>query len=154
MNDITPQFNEHNKQEYPPMHTAEHLLNATMVRMFGCSRSNNAHIERKKSKCDYELSHEPTEQQIRDVEAAVNAAIKQHMPVVEEITTQHEARNIVDLGRLPDGASNALRLIRIGDYDVCACVGAHVSNTSEIGTFIISSHSYADGVLRLRFKLK
>ena len=25
------QLNDHNKQEYPPMHTAEHLLNATMA---------------------------------------------------------------------------------------------------------------------------
>ena len=38
------QLNEHNKQEYPPMHTAEHILNQTMVRMFGCPRSKNAHI--------------------------------------------------------------------------------------------------------------
>ena len=37
------QLNEHNKQEYPPMHTAEHILNQTMVRMFGCPRSKNAH---------------------------------------------------------------------------------------------------------------
>ena len=42
------QLNDHNKQEYPPMHTAEHLLNATMVKTFGCPRSRNAHIEGKK----------------------------------------------------------------------------------------------------------
>jgi len=57
---MEPVLNAHNKEEYPPMHTAEHILNATMVRMFGCPRSRNAHIERKKSKCDYELlSHGP-----------------------------------------------------------------------------------------------
>ena len=28
-------FNEHNKEEFPPAHTAEHLLNQTMIRMFG-----------------------------------------------------------------------------------------------------------------------
>lgn len=39
-----------------PMHTAEHLLNGTMVKMIGCKRSRNAHIERKKSKCDYPLA--------------------------------------------------------------------------------------------------
>ena len=50
-----PILNAHNKEEYPPMHTAEHILNGTMVRMFGCTRSRNAHIERKKSKCDYLL---------------------------------------------------------------------------------------------------
>ena len=43
-------LNAHNKEEFPPAHTAEHLLNQTMVRMFGCERSTNAHIERKKSK--------------------------------------------------------------------------------------------------------
>ena len=64
-----PQLNGHNKQEYPPMHTAEHILNRTMVEMFGCPRSRNAHIERKKSKCDYELPTEPTAEQLAAVEA-------------------------------------------------------------------------------------
>ena len=49
-----------------PMHTAEHILNQTMVRMFGCERSRNAHIERKKSKCDYTLPCEPTAEQIAE----------------------------------------------------------------------------------------
>ena len=41
----------------------------------------------------------------------------------------------------------------VGDYDVCACIGLHVTNTAEIGHFSITSHDYADGRLRLRFKL-
>ena len=41
------QLNEHNKQEYPPMHTAEHILNGTMVKMIGSERARRAHIERK-----------------------------------------------------------------------------------------------------------
>ncbi len=148
------ELNKHNKKEYPPMHTAEHLLNATMVRLFGCTRSNNAHIERKKSKCDYELTTEPTEDEIKRVEKEVNAVIAKNLDVKEVYTTQSEAKNIIDLNRLPDNASETLRLIKIGDYDLCACIGDHVKNTSEIGTFVISSYSYNDGVLRLRFKLK
>jgi len=69
------QLNEHNKQEYPPMHTAEHILNQTMVRMFGCPRSKNAHIERKKSKCDYELQEEPTAEMMEEVERRINEVI-------------------------------------------------------------------------------
>ena len=42
------QLNDHNKQEYPPMHTAEHLLNATMVKTGGCPSSRNAQKERRK----------------------------------------------------------------------------------------------------------
>ena len=30
-----PTLNSHNKEEHRPSHTAEHLLNQTMVRMFG-----------------------------------------------------------------------------------------------------------------------
>ena len=30
-----PVLNAHNKEEYPPAHTAEHILNATMVKMAG-----------------------------------------------------------------------------------------------------------------------
>ena len=40
----TIQLNEHNKQEYPPMHTCEHIINQTMIRLFGCGRSVSAHI--------------------------------------------------------------------------------------------------------------
>lgn len=96
-----PQLNDHNKQEYPPMHTAEHLLNATMVKTFGCPRSRNAHIEKKKSKCDYELPTCPTEEQIHAIEEKVNEAIDRHLPVTCEFMTHEEAQSIVDLSKLP-----------------------------------------------------
>lgn len=138
-----------------PMHTAEHLLNATMVKTFGCPRSRNAHIERKKSKCDYQLLTCPTIEQIQYIEDTVNEVIRKNLPVTTEFMTQEEAASIVDLSKLPDNASQTLRIVRIGDYDACACIGLHVSNTSEIGTFKIISHDYNDSThtLRLRFKL-
>ena len=148
-----PVLNAHNKEEYPPMHTAEHILNATMVRMFGCPRSRNAHIERKKSKCDYELPSCPTEQQVAQIESAVNEVISQNLDVKIEFMPREKAAAIVDLSKLPEDASQTLRIVRVGDYDACACIGAHVSNTSEIGTFKILSHDYADGRWRVRWKV-
>ncbi|WP_455591594.1 hypothetical protein [Bacteroides sp.] len=148
-----PQLNTHNKEEYPPMHTAEHLLNATMVKTFGCPRSRNAHIERKKSKCDYELPTCPTDEEIRAIENKVNEIISRHLPVTTEFMSQEEAKDIVDLSKLPTDASETLRIVRIGDYDACACIGQHVANTSEVGTFKIISHDYSEGRLRIRFKL-
>ena len=70
-----PVLNAHNKEEYPPMHTAGHILNGTMVRLFGCPRSRNAHIERKKSKCDYLLDACPTDADVARIEAVVNEVI-------------------------------------------------------------------------------
>jgi len=135
------------------MHTAEHILNQTMVRMFGCPRSKNAHIERKKSKCDYELPEEPTAEIMAEVERRVNEVIDRHLPVTIEFVPKAEAKEIVDLSKLPEDASDTLRIVRIGDYDVCACIGAHVNNTSEIGHFKMLTYDYTDGRLRLRFKL-
>lgn len=73
------------------MHTAEHILNQTMVRMFGCPRSRNAHIERKKSKCDYQLETCPTDAQIAEIEAKVNEVISMHLPVTVEFVPRSEA---------------------------------------------------------------
>ena len=136
-----------------PMHTAEHILNQTMVRMFGCPRSRNAHIERKKSKCDYLLSECPTPEQVQAIEDKVNEVIAAGLPVSVEFIPLTEAGAIVDLSKLPENVSDTLRIVRIGDYDACACIGAHVANTSEIGRFRIISHDYADGRWRVRFKL-
>lgn len=135
------------------MHTAEHILNRTMVSMFGCSRSVNAHIERKKSKCDYLLPQCPTDEQIAEVERKVNEVIDSHLDVRTEYVERCDAPPSVDLSRLPAEAGSTLRLVMVGDYDVCACIGLHVTNTAEIGHFSITSHDYAGGRLRLRFKL-
>ena len=148
-----PVLNAHNKEEYPPMHTAEHILNGTMVRLFGCPRSRNAHIERKKSKCDYLLDACPTDEEVARIEAAVNEVIGRNLDVTIEYMPRSEAAALVDLSKLPEEASETLRIVRVGDYDACACIGAHVKNTAEIGTFKILSHDYADGRWRVRWKV-
>ena len=150
----TPLLNEHNKQEYPPMHTAEHLLNATMVKMFNCGRAVSAHVERKKSKCDYALLQELTPEQIAEVEAQVNKVISMSLPVTEEMITIEEAKAKFDTSRLPEGVSDIIRIINIGDYDSCPCLGLHVKNTSEIGKFKIISSGNTSSGFRIRFKLE
>jgi Ser-tRNA(Ala) deacylase AlaX len=148
MNELQP------KKQYPvEMHTTEHILNQTMIRMFGCERSKNAHIERKKSKADYHLAATPTPEQIEELERRVNEVIRQELDVTDCIVARSEVPACVDLTKLPEDAGETLRLVYVGDYDICACIGAHVKNTREIGTFKILNTDYNDGVWRLRFKL-
>jgi len=66
---------------------------------------------------------------------------------------REEAAAIVDLSKLPDDASSTLRIVRVGDYDACACIGAHVRNTAEIGHFQILSHDFENGRWRVRWKV-
>lgn len=146
-------LNEARKQYATDMHTTEHILNQTMIRMFGCSRSVNAHIERKKSKCDYFLPHMPTDEQIAELTNRVNDIIALKLDVTEELMERDEASQLVDLSKLPDDASDTLRIIKVGNYDACACIGQHVNNTAEIGRFEIISHDFENGRWRVRFKL-
>jgi misacylated tRNA(Ala) deacylase len=143
-----------NKQYNPQMHSAEHILNQTMVRMFDCGRSFSNHIEKKKSKCDYHFSRNLTEDEISELSERVNETIKRNLPVVEEFITRDVANNKFNLERLPNSAGEMIRIIEIGDYDACPCSGLHVSNTKEIGSFNIISTDFNNGVLRIRFKLQ
>ena len=148
-------LNEHNKEEFPPAHTAEHLLNQTMIRLFGCERSFNAHIERKKSKMTFRLDHKPTRQEEKDIEREMQRLIDEDLPVTFEFVTQDSLPEGVSLDRLPDDASETIRLVRIGDYDVCPCIGRHVRSTSQIGRFEMLGTNWDEHekTFRVRFKV-
>ena len=85
-----------------------------MVRMFGCSRSRVNHIERKKSKCNYDLPACPTEEQIRELETEVNRIIAADLPI-----TYQDERHITIGG--------------VSHY--CTGPRTHVSSTGKIEGF-------------------
>ena len=148
-------LNEHNKDEFPPAHTAEHLLNQTMIRLFGCGRSYNAHVERKKSKMSFHLDHKPSRQEEREIERCMNALIDEDLPVTFEFVTRDSLPEGVELSRLPEDASETIRLVHIGDYDVCPCIGKHVRSTSQIGRFELLGTNWdeLERSFRVRFKI-
>lgn len=139
--------------EHQPSHTAEHLLNQTMVRMFGCERSKNAHIERRKSKINFILPTCPSPGQVAEIERRMNELIAADLPVKYIFVTCDEIPEGVKLDKLPEDASETLRLVYIGDYDVCPCIGQHVERIGEIGSFRITSTSYNEGSFRIVFKV-
>ncbi len=148
-------LNDHNKEEFPPAHTAEHLLNQTMIRLFGCGRSYNAHVERKKSKMSFHLEHKPSRQEEKEIERRMNELIAEDLPVRFEFVTRDNLPEGVTLDRLPDDASETIRLVRIGDYDVCPCIGKHVRSTSQIGRFEMLGTNWdeKEHSFRVRFKI-
>lgn len=160
-------LNDHNKDEFPPAHTAEHLLNQLMTRMFGCERSRNAHIERKKSKISYILEQKPDRKAEKEIERRMNELIAEDMDVTFEYVTRAEIEGMImdaapgspeallSLERLPEDASETIRLVRIGDYDVCPCIGKHVRSTAQIGRFEMLGTNWDEGQrsFRIRFKI-
>ena len=109
-------------KDYPPqMHSAEHILNQTMVRMFNCGRSFSAHIEKKKSKCDYHFNRNLTDAETEEIGRRVNEVIAADMPVtrcVSSVLVTMMRVPAVDSMCIPQrrlvGSPSSPRLMRMG----------------------------------------
>ncbi len=51
------------------------------------------------------------------------------------------------------GDKGTIRVIKIGDFDVCACKNKHVAESADIGPFVITKVSYLGGQTELQFKI-
>jgi len=153
--DNSTEMLEEREVSFPPAHTAEHLLNQTMIRLFGCGRSYNAHVERKKSKMSFHLDRKPSRQEEKEIERRMNELIAEDLPVTFEFVSRYELPEGVSLERLPADASDTIRLVRIGDYDVCPCIGKHVRSTAQIGRFELLGTNWdeMERSFRVRFKI-
>lgn len=147
--------NRMSKQYDPKMHSAEHLLNQAMVRKFGCNRCFSAHINKKKSKCDYHFDRRLTTTEVGDIERDVNEQIRKNLKVRIEQLPKASAQRTLNLVKVPGvDTLNDIRVVYIGDYDACACVGPHVESTHQIGVFKITTTGFENGILRIRYKLQ
>ncbi len=146
----------------PHMHTAEHVLNQTMIRLFGTGRCFSSHLNPGKSKCDYYFERDLTDGEAKALEQAVNEVLAQKLPVTEQELPRSEAEKLVNLAKLPAsvGPEDPIRIVAVGDYDLCPCIGAHAADTGKVGIFCLTSHDLLPAsqdkgpVLRLRFRLE
>jgi Ser-tRNA(Ala) deacylase AlaX len=126
-----------------------------MIRLFGCERSYNAHIERKKSKMSFHVDHKPTRQEEKEIEREMLRLIAEDLPVTYEVVKLDEVPEGVRIDRLPEDVSDSIRLVRIGNYDVCPCIGKHVRSTAQIGRFEMLGTNWDEHErsFRVRFKI-
>jgi Ser-tRNA(Ala) deacylase AlaX len=124
-------------------------------------------VERKKSKITYILDRKPDRKEEKDIEVRMNELIREDLPVTFEYVTRVELEGMimeadpdspdakVSLDRLPDNSSDTIRLVRIGDYDVCPCIGKHVRSTSQIGRFELLGTNWDNDkhTFRVRYKI-
>jgi misacylated tRNA(Ala) deacylase len=104
--------------------------------------------------CDYRFDQSLTDEEIKAIENEVNRVIAADLTISESDFSIDHARERFNLSRLPDDAGDRVRIVSIGDYDHCPCIGVHVTSTHEIGRFRITSSGYENGVPRVRFKFK
>lgn len=103
----------------------------------------------------YFLDHKPTRQEEKEIERRMNEVIEADLPVTFEFVSRDHLPVEVSADRLPDDVSETIRLVRIGDYDVCPCIGKHVRSTSQIGRFEMLGTNWdeTEHSFRVRFKI-
>ena len=101
------------------------------------------------------LDRKPSRQDEKFIEQEMNRLISEDLPVTFEFASRDELPEGISLERLPDDASDTIRLVRIGDYDVCPCIGKHVRSTAQIGRFEMLGPNWDEHErsFRVRFKI-
>ncbi|MBI2052195.1 MAG: alanine--tRNA ligase [Candidatus Sungbacteria bacterium] len=134
------------------LHTATHLLNASLHKVLGDVVSQRgSDITAERTRFDFAFERKMTPQEIKQVEDLVNNKIKENLPVKTEEMALEEAKAIGAAGVFDSKYSERVKVYSIGDFSKEICGGPHVSNTGEIGKFrIIKEETSSAGVRRIR----
>jgi len=136
-------------------HTATHLLHAALRKVLG------DHVAQSGSKVEedefrFDLTHFKalSEKEIDDVTGMVNKWSLAGVPVNVKSTTLKDAREQKAMALFEGKYDDEVRMIEIGFSESIIsrelCGGLHISNTSEVGLFVITSETgVAAGVRRI-----
>lgn len=137
-------------------HSATHIVNYAARKVLG-DHVWQAGAEKTPEKARLDITHYEslTFEQLREIERVANDLVMKHIPVVIREMSRTEAEMEYTMRIYQGGAvpGKILRIVIIDGYDVEACGGIHVDNTSKVGFIkMISSERIQDGVVRLEFK--
>ena len=142
------------------MHTSQHLVSAVVNEVYGSDTVGNQ-IGQEKSRIDFKPL-KINKSELNEIEDKVNDYISKDL----EVTISEELRSNLEnnpdirssmssgLWKMLPKSVTQLRVITIGDIDVCPCAGTHVKSLKEIGnvSFIKRDNKGAEK-LRLTYNL-
>jgi misacylated tRNA(Ala) deacylase len=144
------------RQTLRRMHTAQHVVSKVVLDEFDAQTAGNQ-IHTDRSRIDFEPADFDGDD-VAFIEERTNAVIeedlsveKMEMPRAEAEEQTPEGRGLLDL--IPDHV-DPLRMVKIGDFDLCPCGGTHVDQLQEIGPIHITNRtSKGADVDRIEFEL-
>ncbi len=133
-------------------HTLAHILLASLKEMFGNETvQKGSNITHERLRFDFNLDHKMTEEEKSTLEKLVNDKIKTNTPVVCEIMSLDEAKELGAEGVFTSKYEEKVKVYTIPNISCEICGGPHVENTSELGVFKIQKEeSSSAGVRRIR----
>lgn len=138
------------------LHTATHLLHKALRQVLGNHVAQaGSNITAERLRFDFTHPEKVTREQLAEVEAIVNTAIQQQLPVSFEEMAVEAAKESGAIGLFGDRYGEKVKVYRIGDFSAEICGGPHVENTRAMGTFKIKKEeSSSRGVRRIKAVLQ
>jgi len=125
-------------------HSGEHILSGLIHKLYGY-RNVGFHLGDGDVTVDFD--GELTRQQLDELETMANLAITENHAVTCWYPEKEELAALDYRSKLE--LTENVRLVRIGDLDLCACCAPHVSQTGEIGSLRILDFMRHRGGVRL-----
>lgn len=144
------------RQALRRMHTAQHVVSKVVLDDFGAQTAGNQ-IHMDTSRIDFKPATFSSAD-VEEIERRTNALIDQDLPVVKEEMPRAQAeaetpegRGLLDL--IPDHV-DPLRMVAIGEFDLCPCGGTHVDRLGEVGHIRITNRTTKGADIdRIEFEL-
>lgn len=122
-------------------HGGEHIISAVIHRRFGF---NNVGFHMGKLDTTADFDGVMSDDVLSEIEAEANDIVRRCLPITIDYPSAEELRSIVYRSKLD--LTSDVRLVKIGNIDVCACCAPHFPSTGMIGLIkIISSESLRGG---------
>lgn len=138
------------------LHTATHLLNEALRKVLSPDiKQKGSNITAERLRFDFNFDRKLTDEEIKAVEDCVNEQIQKALDINKEMMSLDEAMNSGAQSEFGVKYPAQVSVYTMGDFSKEICMGPHVENTSELGTFKIKKEqSSAAGIRRIKAVLE
>ena len=133
------------RKDIAMQHTTEHLFSGIALKDYNL---HNVGFRMGEEVSTIDLDSDSiSEETVKELSDKVNEAILKGAKVLGTTIMRYEADTISGLRKKisPKITDEYIRLIKIEDYDLCACAGFHVNDIKDIRVFKILSHERIKG---------
>jgi alanyl-tRNA synthetase len=132
-------------------HSATHLMHDALRKVLGGHvRQRGSLVSPNRLRFDFSHTGPMTSEEIRRVEALVNAHVIANEPVTTEVMAYDAAIERGAIAFFDEKYGDDVRVLAVGSESVELCGGTHVSRTGDIGLFLIASEGpISSGVRRI-----
>jgi len=143
-------------EETTKLHTATHLLNEALRRILKEDiRQRGSNITAERLRFDFNFYRKLTSEELKAVEDEVNRVIQLQLDVERKEMLLDDALKSGAHGEFGAKYPAKVSVYSVSDYSKEICMGPHVKNVSELGTFkIIKEESSSAGIRRIKAVLK